>query len=118
MNPHTIQVSIASPYPGTYMYKQAMDAGWMEDHTGALDLMNERGVQMSALSYAHLNRTEIFDSVETFYKRFYFRASKIAEITGEMVRSPQWMKRRLLEGVDFARFLSRRRESAAAAPSS
>ncbi len=117
MNPHTIQVSIASPYPGTYMYKQAMDAGWMSSDAGAEALINERGVQMSALSYPHLNRTEIFDSVETFYKRFYFRAGKIAEITAEMVRSPQMMKRRLREGVDFARFLSRRRESGAATQS-
>jgi hopanoid biosynthesis associated radical SAM protein HpnJ len=117
MNPHTIQVSIASPYPGTYMYKQAMDAGWMESDGAASALINERGVQMSALSYPHLNRTEIFDSVETFYKRFYFRAGKIAEITAEMVRSPQMMKRRLQEGVDFARFLSRRRETRSAAQS-
>ncbi len=117
MNPHTIQVSIASPYPGTYMYKQAMDNGWMESDGGAAALINDRGVQMSALSYPHLNRTEIFDSVETFYKRFYFRAGKIAEITSEMVRSPQMMKRRLLEGVDFARFLSRRRETESAAQS-
>ena len=65
-----------------------------------------------ASSYPHLNRTEIFDSVETFYKRFYFRAGKIAEITSEMVRSPQMMKRRLREGVEFAQFLSRRRQSA------
>jgi hopanoid biosynthesis associated radical SAM protein HpnJ len=114
MNPHTIQVSIASPYPGTFMYKQAMEAGWMDSDGGAEALMNERGVQMSALSYPHLNRTEIFDSVETFYKRFYFRAGKIAEITAEMVRSPQMMKRRLQEGVDFARFLSRRRQTTAA----
>jgi len=98
INPHTIQVSIAAPYPGTYLYNQAKENGWLPEDDSAATLVNERGVQTSALSYEHLNRTEIFDSVETFYKRFYFRAGKIAEMTAEMVRSPQMMKRRLREG--------------------
>ena len=65
-------------------------------------------MKLSPLGYPHLSHTEIFDSVETFYKRFYFRAGKIAEITGEMVRDPQMMKRRLREGVEFVRFLRER----------
>ena len=36
---------------------------------------------------------------------FYFRSGKIASIVGEMVRSPQMMKRRLREGVEFFQFL-------------
>jgi hypothetical protein len=50
--------------------------------------------------------------VETFYKRFYFRAPKIASIVGEMVRSPQMMKRRLREGVEFFQFLRERHHAA------
>jgi len=50
----------------------------------------------------------IFDSVETFYRRFYFRAGKIASIVGEMVMSPEMMARRLREGVEFFRFLRER----------
>ena len=60
------------------------------------------------LSYPNLNRTEIYDSVETFYKQFYFRAGKIAEMSAEMMRSPQMMKRRLREGVEFVSFLRHR----------
>jgi radical SAM superfamily enzyme YgiQ (UPF0313 family) len=107
INPHTIQVSIAAPYPGTYLYRQAIENGWLKE--ADLDnLVNDHGVQISPLSYDHLHQTEIFDSVETFYKRFYFRAGKIAEITGEMLRSPQMLRRRLREGVEFARFLRNR----------
>ena len=100
-------MSLAAPYPGTYLYNQAKERGWLheEDET---QLVNEHGVQLSPLSYPHLSHTEIYDSVETFYKRFYFRAGKIAEITGEMVRSPKMMKRRLREGVEFMRFLRQR----------
>ena len=62
--------------------------------------------------YPHLSHTEIFDNVETFYRRFYFRAPKIASIVGEMVRSPQMMKRRLREGVEFFQFLRERHRAA------
>jgi hopanoid biosynthesis associated radical SAM protein HpnJ len=107
INPHTIQVSLAAPYPGTHLYKEAKERGWLHEEDEK-HLVNERGVQLSPLSYPHLNHTEIFDSVETFYKRFYFRAGKIAEITGEMLRSTKMMKRRLREGVEFMRFLRQR----------
>jgi radical SAM superfamily enzyme YgiQ (UPF0313 family) len=115
INPHTIQVSIAAPYPGTFMYNQARDNGWLPvASTTSPALVGDDGHQTAALNYPHLASTEIFDSVETFYKRFYFRAGKIAEITGEMVRSPEMMKRRLREGVEFAQFLHRRRQEAPA----
>ncbi|MHB0888726.1 hopanoid biosynthesis associated radical SAM protein HpnJ [Acidithiobacillus sp.] len=107
INPHTIQVSIAAPYPGTFLYDQAKKEGWLTEDSEA-HLVNDRGVQISPLSYPHLTHTEIFDSVETMYKRFYFRAGKIAEITGEMIKSTQMMKRRLREGVEFVRFLRQR----------
>ncbi len=109
INPHTIQVSIAAPYPGTALYRQAKEQGWLPDDDATL--VDEHGVQSAALSYPHLNRTEIFDSVETFYKKFYFRAGKIAEISAEMLRSTDVMKRRLREGVEFVSFLRSRRQA-------
>ncbi len=107
INPHTIQVSIAAPYPGTYLYRQAKEEGWLTEMNEG-ELVNDRGIQISPLSYPHLGATQIFDSVETFYKQFYFRAGKIAAITGEMLRDSQMMKRRLREGVEFMRFLRQR----------
>ncbi len=107
INPHTIQVSLAAPYPGTFLYKQAIENGWLQEENSK-HLVNDRGVQMSALSYPHLNHTEIYDSVESFYKQFYFRSGKVAEMLGEMVKSPQMMGRRLREGVEFLRFFRQR----------
>jgi hypothetical protein len=46
--------------------------------------------------------------VESFYKQFYFRSGKVAEMLGEMVKSPQMMGRRLREGVEFLRFFRQR----------
>ena len=107
INPHTIQVSLAAPYPGTYLYKQALEKGWLDGANA--ELVDGHGVQIAPLHYPHLSHTEIFDAVETFYKRFYFRSGKIASIVGEMVRSPEMMKRRLREGVEFFHFLRERR---------
>jgi len=106
VNPHTIQVSLAAPYPGTFLYKQALANGWLVDEEQKL--LSDLGTQAAALSYPHLSHTEIFESVEAFYRRFYFRAPKIAAILGEMIRSPQMMKRRLREGIEFFRFLRER----------
>jgi hopanoid biosynthesis associated radical SAM protein HpnJ len=106
INPHTIQISLAAPYPGTFLHKQARENGWLVDETPKL--LTDRGTQEAALNYAHLSHTEIFQSVEDFYRRFYFRAPKIASIVGEMVRSPEMMKRRLREGLEFFRFLRER----------
>ncbi len=106
INPHTIQVSLAAPYPGTFLYNQAKENGWLS--LGAADLVQNDGVQIASLQYPHLSSQEIFEAVAEFYKRFYFRPSKIASITLEMLRSWEMMKRRLREGVEFMHFLQAR----------
>jgi hopanoid biosynthesis associated radical SAM protein HpnJ len=110
INPHTIQVSLAAPYPGTELYRDALDNGWLDE--ARAELIDTSGVQIAPLHYPHLSHTEIFQSVEEFYRRFYFRAPKIASIMSEMVRSPEMMVRRLREGVEFFSFLRERRELA------
>jgi hopanoid biosynthesis associated radical SAM protein HpnJ len=109
VNPRTLQVSLAAPYPGTFLYKQAKENGWFATDT---DLLTDDGTQIAPLDYPHLGHTEIFDSVEEFYKKFYFRPSKIAEIVGEMLTSRDMLVRRLREGVEFFHFLRGRREAA------
>src|SRR5580692_8553411 len=104
INPHTIQVSLAAPYPGTTLYRQAVENGWLQEND-AVNLVNNKGVQLAAISYPHLSKEQIFHSMEVFYKRFYFRPSKIWEIVKEMLMSWDMMRRRLREGVEFFRFL-------------
>lgn len=109
IDPHTIQVSLAAPYPGTFLYKQATENGWFDN---ANALLTDGGNQIAQLSYPHLPASVIFDKVEEFYKRFYFRPSKIGSIVWEMLRDWDMMKRRLREGVEFFDFLRRRKEAA------
>ena len=47
------------------------------------------------------SHTEIFNSVEDFYRRFYFRAPRSPRSSPKWSRSPEMMKRRLREGVEF-----------------
>ncbi|MFQ5660776.1 MAG: hopanoid biosynthesis associated radical SAM protein HpnJ [Gammaproteobacteria bacterium] len=110
LNPKTIQVSLPAAYPGTFLYNQARQNNWLE-REGA-DLLAEDGVQHSVLSYPHLSSEEIFEAVEMFYKRFYFRPGKMASLTMDMLRSPSVMKRQLREGVEFFRFLWGRENAA------
>ena len=111
VNPHTIQVSVAAPYPGTELYRQAKENGWLPPDTDGATLVSESGTQLAALSYPDLGHTEMLDSVDAFYKRFYFRAGKIAEMSAEMARSPQMAARRLREGREFIQFLGRRQHA-------
>ena len=104
LDPDTLQVSIAAPYPGTALHRQAQEQGWL----GGRDLVDDRGVQQSAMSYPHLAHTEIFDSVDAFYRRFYFRTRKIFALAGGMLRDRRVLGRRLREGAEFVRFLAQR----------
>ncbi|HKJ74771.1 MAG TPA: hopanoid biosynthesis associated radical SAM protein HpnJ, partial [Alphaproteobacteria bacterium] len=106
INPHTIQVSLAAPYPGTFLYNQAVENGWLVHNSD--DMVQGEGFQISSIAYPHLSQEEIFEAVAKFYKRFYFRPRKIADITLEMLKSWEMTKRRLREGVEFMHFLNAR----------
>src|SRR5574337_1323744 len=105
IDPDTLQVSIAAPYPGTALFRQALESGWL---TGS-SLVDDRGTQASVLSYPHLSNTVIMQSMDEFYRRFYFRPRKIFAIVKKMVVDSNVMRRRLGEGVQFLQFLASRR---------
>jgi len=109
IDPDTLQVSIAAPYPGTELFRQAVDRGWLAGDA----LVDARGAQLSALSYPHLLSSEIVGSTDEFYRRFYFRPRKIFSIVKEMLADRQVMRRRLREGREFLQFMAARTQDAA-----
>jgi hopanoid biosynthesis associated radical SAM protein HpnJ len=111
INPKTIQVSLPAAYPGTFLYKQAIENGWLATEDGDA-LVADSGVQNSVLNYPHLSAQEIFDAVDEFYKRFYFRPRKMATLFLDMCRDWDVMKRQTREGVEFFRFLWGRENAA------
>ena len=110
LDPFSIQVSIASPYPGTELYRQAIDNGWVDSG----GMVSGSGVQISTLRYPHLSPDQIEEAVEHMYRRFYFRSRPILRFVGEMATSRQMLVRRLREGAEFFGYLKERREIARA----
>jgi len=106
INPHTLQVSLAAPFPGTYLYDQAKREGWLRAEPGKL--VGFEGFQVSTIEYPHLSAEDIFAAQEQFYREFFFRPSKIAEIMWEMLKSPPVLRRRLREGLEFLGYLRER----------
>jgi hopanoid biosynthesis associated radical SAM protein HpnJ len=105
----SIQVSLAAPYPGTELYRQAKENGWLK---GESDLVNVNGQQLVALEYEGLSRDDIFRYLEKFYKAYYFRPRPIARIVKTMLADRVEMKRRLREGAEFFRFFNLRNAEA------
>ncbi|MGD0842647.1 MAG: hopanoid biosynthesis associated radical SAM protein HpnJ [Candidatus Acidiferrales bacterium] len=103
VDPETAQCSLAAPYPGTELYRQATENGWLQIQTEGL--VDKNGVQIAALNYPNLTSTMLFHSVEEFYKKFYFRPRKMFALAGGMLRDGEVMRRRLREGMEFFRFL-------------
>jgi hopanoid biosynthesis associated radical SAM protein HpnJ len=108
IDPTTIQVSLAAPYPGTALHAEAQRNGWIETE----ELVDESGVQLSAIGYPHLPRTEIYRSVDEIYRRFYFRPRKMLSLGAAMLRDRKLMRRRIQEGREFLRFLRKHRTEA------
>ena len=113
INPHTIQVSIAAPYPGTELYQQAKANGWFTSNA----LVASSGIQTSTLQYPNLSSAEIEDAVEQMYRQFYFRPQAILPIVREMLGNRQMLVRRLREGREFFSYLKERRTQAASVTS-
>jgi hopanoid biosynthesis associated radical SAM protein HpnJ len=109
IEPETIQVSLAAPYPGTELYRQALEQGWLRTERG--ELVDDHGIQAAALDYPGLSSTLIFNSLDEFYRKFYFRPRKMISMFGGMLRDPAVMRRRLREGAEFFKFLRERKKA-------
>ncbi len=110
----SIQVSLAAPYPGTELFEMARQNSWFaqKDKT---DIVLEDGIQESTLEYPGLSKEEIFESVERFYRRFYFRPRPILRIIKTMLQDKDVCVRRLREGYEFFKFMAQRKHDLAPA---
>jgi hopanoid biosynthesis associated radical SAM protein HpnJ len=109
MDCETIQVSLASPYPGTELFRQVTEAGYL-----AVDpLLDESGYQRCTVKYPGLSSEEIYSAVERFYRSFYFRPRYIFKSLRKMTTSTEECKRLLKEGMQFISTMRQRRAQAA-----
>lgn len=108
MDCETIQVSLASPYPGTHFYDFVKSNGYE-----VIDpLVDQGGYQKCTVSYPAISADEIYASVEQFYKEFYFRPRYIAKKVKQIVFDAHERPRLLAEGKQFLKTMWHRRSEA------
>lgn len=107
MDLYSLQVSLAAPYPGTVLYEQAKQEGWL---AGEGDGLVRDGIQNSVLAYPWLSKEDIFAAVEVFYRRFYLRPTPVLRILKEMLKDRKEFVRRIREGREFFSFMTARKE--------
>ncbi|MCQ4575463.1 MAG: hopanoid biosynthesis associated radical SAM protein HpnJ [Candidatus Brocadiales bacterium] len=105
IDPDTIQVSLASPYPGTELYDYCKDRGYLVED----NLVSERGYQKCSVQYPRMSSEEIYKALDRFYWKFYFRPKYIAKTLWRMLRDKGEAKRLLKEGYEFFQFTIRRK---------
>ncbi len=110
IDPYSLQVSLAAPYPGTELFAQAQQHGWLPQATH--DLVQSGGIQEAVLTYPGLPAAKIHADLERFYREFYLRPKPILRIMRDMLRDWETMKRRLREGREFFGFMAQRRKQA------
>jgi hopanoid biosynthesis associated radical SAM protein HpnJ len=108
MQPETLQVSLASPYPGTAMYDWVIE----NEYLTVDSLVDETGYQKCTISYPEVSADEIFRSVETFYRRYYFSRRYIWKSVKRMASDPHEAVRMLSEGKQFIGSMLKRRQIA------
>ncbi|MGA2192403.1 MAG: hopanoid biosynthesis associated radical SAM protein HpnJ [Nitrospirota bacterium] len=107
MDPETIQVSLASPYPGTKFYDLCVDKGYIKPES----MVNSSGYQSFVIDYPEISRTEIFMAVEKFYKKFYYRPKYVAKVLLKALMDSSERKRIYREAKEFYGFIAKRREA-------
>jgi hopanoid biosynthesis associated radical SAM protein HpnJ len=108
MRPETLQVSLASPYPGTHFYDWVREKRFLTVDS----LVDETGYQKCTVSYPEVSAGEIFRAVETFYRRYYFSRRYIWKSIKKMARDRQEARRLLSEGRQFIGSMWKRRQIA------
>jgi radical SAM superfamily enzyme YgiQ (UPF0313 family) len=103
----SIQVSLASPYPGTEFYDQCRREGWIVSET----FLDDTGHQSCVIGYPHLSNKEIFDAVELFYNKFYFRPKYIARSIMKMIVNGEERRKLLKEGKQYFEYMRKRKQT-------
>jgi hopanoid biosynthesis associated radical SAM protein HpnJ len=105
---NSIQASLASPYPGTEFYDLCKEQGWISSDA----FIDDTGHQKCVINYPNLSNAEIFNSVEEFYNKFYFRPKYILRSIGKMIVNGEERKKLLKEGKQYLAYMRKRKLAA------
>jgi len=85
IKPDLLQVSVASPFPGTEFYEWCKDGGYLntEDPNEYLD---EKGHQKAIISYPQLSNDEMVKEVDSILKKYYVSMNYIPLALKQVLR--------------------------------
>ena len=107
LNIETLQVSLASPYPGTHFYEYARENGYLVD----TEMVSDDGFQTVNIAYPKISSHEIFMAVPKFYKKYYFRPRYILKVFRRALFNLAEIKKIAREAREFFRFMAKRRDA-------
>jgi len=101
LDPDTIQVTIATPLPGTEFYEYCKKNNFLTSSS----LIDRAGYQAPSVSYPHLKAETILKAVEKFHLRFYFRPQYILKTFRTALSSPTETNRILISAWEYGKYL-------------
>lgn len=104
LDPDTIQVTIATPLPGTEFYDYCQKENYLTRHS----LIDKVGYQTPSVTYPHLSAKQIHQAVEKFHLKFYFRPRYILKTFKTALSSPAEAQRIFISAFEYGKYLSRR----------
>ena len=107
LNIETLQVSLASPYPGTHFYEYARENGYLVDS----EMVTDDGFQAVNVTYPGISSREIFMAVPKFYKKYYFRPRYILKVFRRAIFDLSEIRKIAREAREFFRFMAKRRDA-------
>ncbi len=109
IKPDILQVSVASPFPGTEFYEWARSNGYLitDDPNEYLD---EQGHQKAIISYPELSAEEIVKAVDEMLKGYYFSPEFVPIVLRQIFRRHGWheLKRIWRLSWQFIKYISSR----------
>jgi hopanoid biosynthesis associated radical SAM protein HpnJ len=105
LDPHTMQVSMSHPYPGTEFYRYLQEHGFL----ATVEMTDECGHQLPNIQYPGLSRKEIVEAVEDFYARYYFRPRIVFRIVRRGIFDSRERRRLYKEAREFFELRDRRK---------
>ena len=96
VSPDIAQFFIATPFPGTEFYEEALEKGWIDrlDTWKDLDISSTTKCRNDALSNAEIRRL-----ISSAYKRFYMRPSFFWQSLKRIVRNPKELRQYAIGGL-------------------
>ncbi|RJP29002.1 MAG: radical SAM protein [Candidatus Omnitrophota bacterium] len=96
LNPHIAQYCITTPFPGTDLYRQAKEKGWLDNVRDWADMGLH---QRTKFHNDYLSGDDIYELYQSAHKRFYFRFGYFWMLFCHLLKNPRQIRGFLLAGI-------------------